>query len=195
MGKWFLKHWMWIVGAVLAVSAGVGVIVGVMLHSEPGLDPELPRWEAHEIPLALCVHSYGSDHTTQTHIERAQYVVGVINERLGFVVYEMSGDADCDVVLTFGMPSETTPMEGRVVEPGGGAYVRGDVCYAETVNVHGEVEQLVVQHELLHCLGLGHDDFETSIMRPVQSETPMRTLPPWISDDDRALLRELYAPL
>jgi len=58
----------------------------------------------------------------------------------------------------------------------------------------GELLNLTIHHELGHCLGLAHDDFEQSIMRREQSPTPWGQLPPWISDDDRALVRSLYAP-
>ena len=49
---------------------------------------------------------------------------------------------------------------------------------------------------LTYCLGLAHDDFKSSIMRRTQSSssTPMGAWPPRITDHDRDLLRERYAP-
>ena len=69
-------------------------------------------------------------------------------------------------------------------------------CDVRTLNVAGpdDVEDRVLYHEMGHCLGLAHDDYPLSIMYPKQRATADKTIPPWISDSDRVLLRELYAP-
>jgi hypothetical protein len=68
-------------------------------------------------------------------------------------------------------------------------------CEMQTMNVSGgasDLEWLVVYHGLGHCMGLAHDDYDQSIMRPTQAATLDRQLPPWISDWDRELLRGKY---
>jgi predicted Zn-dependent protease len=69
-------------------------------------------------------------------------------------------------------------------------------CEVWTMNVVGpnDLEWLTTYHEMGHCLGLAHDDYEQSIMHPVQRPTADATIPPWISDYDRDLLRERYMP-
>jgi predicted Zn-dependent protease len=46
-------------------------------------------------------------------------------------------------------------------------------------------------HGLGHCLGLGHDDFALSIMRPLQVYDGKSM--PWITDRDRSAIRNRYA--
>lgn len=188
---------MLVIGAVVLVGAIVGVVYGIATRTEAGLDDRMPRWSRDDMPLALCTFTHGMSYDEETglaaspeHLEKTRYVVGLINERLGFQAYEMSGGDDCNVLLTYGVPIEAH----GTIEPGGGAVWDGSQCMAETVNVHGEIETLVVHHELGHCLGLADDDagHDQSIMRPEQRETEWRRMPPWISDLDRDLLRGLY---
>ena len=54
--------------------------------------------------------------------------------------------------------------------------------------------KLVLYHEFGHCLGLAHDDYPKSIMYPTMTPIPDGIQPPWFSDYDRRLLRDLYAP-
>jgi hypothetical protein len=75
----------------------------------------------------------------------------------------------------------------------GEAAVPPIICEVTTSNTGDEeMELLVLEHELGHCLGLAHDDFELSIMRRVQTPTPQGEMGPWITDHDRDLLRETY---
>lgn len=187
----FVKSWkfMVIIVGVLTVVALSGVVYGVLSHTEPGFAETTPPWDREDMPLGLCVSTYASEgHTDPSDLDNTIDVIGTINARLGFDVYEISGD-DCDVELIYGVPAEMGWQD-----PGGTATMFDTSCMAEISNVHGEVRDLVVYHELGHCLGLAHDDFESSIMRRVQRETPDGAFPPWISDWDRELLRVIYGP-
>lgn len=202
----FIKSWkfMAIIVAVLCVVSIAGVIYGVTTHTEAGFMDERPEWDRGDFPLSVCVESYGMDTITGAgrtiadslmgaDLDNARYVVGLINTRLGFDAYVIS-TTRCNVRLTYGVP-----VEANWQDPGGSATIiprayGGPGCEAVTSNVHGELRTLTVYHELGHCLGLAHDDFELSIMRRVQVETPDGVIPPWISDYDRGLLRDAFAP-
>lgn len=188
----FIRSWefMAIILAVLALVAAILVAVGVSTHEEPGLMPDAVTWPRDRFPLTVCPEAYLD---TSDDLLEAVTAVGeasdVINDRLGFPALEVRTD-DCDVRVTVGVPTEPG------MEPGGDARIaHGPICHVRTANTGtSELRHLVLQHELGHCLGLAHDDFETSIMRPVQTPTPDRTFPPRITDHDRDLLRALYGP-
>lgn len=184
----FLKSYKFavIVFVVLAVLAVAGVIYGVSTHSELGLMDDAPRWD--HMPLRVTVVAYAGAST-----EAVATAQDVLNRRLGFEAF-VAGDGreEYDVQVTLGVPSEP-----GWVDSGGNAWFSTSgshpVCVVSTSNTGtAELEQLTLQHELGHCLGLAHDNFEQSIMRRVQTPTPLRELPPWISDSDKGLLRGIY---
>lgn len=194
----FIKSWkfMMIIFGVVLVAAAALIIYGVATHEEPGLMAEAPRWSRDQFPLRACPHAYVDDpHAHVAAMNAVDRAVYATNARLGFDAFvpEYTGER-CDVRVTLGVPAEPGWMD-----PGGDALLTagtgGVSCDVRTSNVHGELLDLTLQHELGHCLGLDHDDYEQSIMRPVQRETPDRQLPPWITDHDRELLRGLYAPI
>lgn len=214
----FIKSWkfMAIIIGVLCVVSIAGVIYGVATHDQrdanlmEGFEP----WPADQFPLRVCVHSYAIEPLVEhDDRENIRHVISEINDRLDFEAFTLvagrtpdepfrspephPGVRDCHVILTYGVPHESVAdSTGRerwtVVDDGGAAEFRDGYCYASTTNVFGEIRTLVVMHELGHCLGLDHDDFETSIMRRSQSETPDRQFPPRITDHDRDLLRRTY---
>lgn len=196
----FIRSWEFSVGVfvLIAVAAIVGVAVGVMQHSEPGFFAEGPLWVCPRTrPPEVCVRSYAAAADDEVSLgsaeDRDAVALGVsaVNARLGFEMYRLAPEdqVTCEVTVTLGVPSER-----GFQEPGGSAVLhRGsETCDIDVANATGEMRALVLHHELGHCLGLAHDDYELSIMRPVQSLTPDRELPPRISDFDRDLLRNVY---
>ncbi|MGD9749443.1 MAG: matrixin family metalloprotease, partial [Acidimicrobiia bacterium] len=174
--------------ALIFVAAAVFLVIGITTHEEPTFRSDAIQWAPEDFPLEVCA----SDRRGQLDDGPIRYVVQTVNQRLDMAALAYVGASEgCDVVITMGVPAEPGWMD-----PGGEARWRpgGRVCYVSVSNVHGEMVTLVLYHELGHCLGLDHDDYDQSIMRPVQRETPDRAIPPWISDADRAAIRARYLP-
>ncbi len=157
---------------------------------EPGFMSTMPHWRADEQPLQICVDGYAEP----PNLELASRVVRTINDRLGFKIYAITPTrADCVVIATFGVPAERGWMD-----PGGDARISttlesGVRCEISTANTGtNELLFYTFEHELGHCLGLAHDDWNGSIMRRTQISTPDRQFGPWISDFDRQLIRDRY---
>lgn len=197
-----MKNWTWktwvqiIVAALIFVGAIVGVIYGVVTHEEPGFVNAENSWA--DTPLTVGCTNYAGD--SDEGCDTAEHAVSVVNTRLGFDMLRWTGadpDGDSDIHITMRAPVE---VGGENRDAAGGHYEltgRAGVyehCDVWTMNVSGpnDLEWLVLYHELGHCLGLAHDGYEQSIMYPTQEPTPDRTIPPWISDHDRNLLREKY---
>jgi hypothetical protein len=176
---------------VLCIAAIAGVIYGVTTHTEPGIDPRAIAWDRDRFPLAICPDTYVDGDRSEA-ILATQAALEVTNDRLDFEALALSlGAGRCDITVTIGVPAEPGWMD-----PGGDAtWTHGPLCAIRTSNTGTtEILGLVLQHEIGHCLGLAHDDWEGSIMRRVQTETPDRSFPPRITDTDRETLRALYAP-
>jgi predicted Zn-dependent protease len=193
----FIKSWkfMAVIVAVLTVVAIVGVAYGVLHHEEPGFMAVRPHWQPSDFPLRVNAGSYATPGELSAHDRTAVFsAISTVNERLGFPTLRLAtGDETWDsaaITVTVGVPTEQGWQD-----PGGTATIHDHRCEIETANTGtDEILGLVLYHELGHCLGLAHDPWEGSIMRPVQTPTPDGELPPWIDDSDRALLRDVYGP-
>jgi hypothetical protein len=210
----FIKSWkfMAIIVGVIFVVALVGVIVGVTTHEEAGFDPTMTFLAdgvargGVRVPISTCVSSYNSEHggeggvwtPTMDDLEAVSEAADAINSRVNFELLHVGPinqigniqPVNCRILVNVGVPQDVERDEG-----GGWAYRCGDSCCVDTTNTGtSELTHLVIQHELGHCLGLAHDDFDSSIMRPTQRRTPDRQFPPRITDHDRDLLREAYRP-
>lgn len=184
----FLKSWKFAVMVVvgLSVLAVAGVLYGVSTHTEAGLMQVTPEWAADDFPLTVCPSSYVEPQ--EAAVLAVHNAVSTTNTRLGFKAFEIDCQGTPAVTVIVGVPAERGQMN-----EGGVADIRPRSCAVQTANTGtAELLDLVLQHELGHCLGLAHDDFESSIMRPRQSPTPDMAFPPSITDSDRAMLALRY---
>lgn len=189
-----IKHPMFMLGAflLLFVVAAVLIAYGVLTHEEPGLMDEDKRWA--QMPLGVSCDGYAGPPDGDCNL--VEGVVEDINRRLGYDALIFAGEGytpEAEIVVTLGVPAEPGWMDpggDATLAYSGNTYTRCDIRTSNTGTT--EMLVLVLHHELGHCLGLAHDDFEQSIMRPVQTPTPDRTIPPWITDADRSLLRSIY---
>lgn len=184
------RFWPWFIFVPLTIAALVLTVVGVTTHEEAGLELEIAPWEPADFPLMVCGARYGAGYPGAPEVDDA---VRVINTRMGTQLLVSAEAVHCDIEVMLGAPLDVSARE----EPGGAMhFIRVDgrqVCEVRTLNVHGAREVLVVEHELGHCLGLAHDDFDSSIMAPIQPhEDPGFGWPAALTDHDVALLRSLY---
>jgi len=168
---------------------------------EAGFMSRRAHWDNHEFPLTVCASPYVAAEDDMHALDLTDRVIRQVNDRLGFKVYSM-GTTDCEVVAVIGEPVDVNttgaPDADGNTDPGGAADVNyvltsGMRCSVHTFNTGtSELTFYTIEHELGHCLGLAHDDWDGSIMRRVQIPTPFESFPPWIDDHDRALLRDTY---
>lgn len=157
--------------------------------AEPGFMAVRPDFRASDVPITVCAAAYAGGSIGA--VKQVSSAIGTTDQRLGFKLFVLA-ESNCDVQFTIGVP-----VEAGWRDPGGdavfGTQATGLRCRATTSNVPSiEILGYVIQHELGHCAGLDHDDWDGSIMRRTQRIRGDTEFPPWISDSDRALLRSTY---
>lgn len=197
----------------LFVTALVLVIVGVTTHTEAGLlgwcgdddetyvDTPTDRCPAptfRRVPVSVTAET-SNPHPPMDPEQATRAVVDTINTRVGFDLLWYDPDpGHCmeahSICVRIGEPRDDDWMDtAGDAQHSWEGMSQNRYCTVRTSNTGtSELLLLVLQHEILHCLGLAHDDFETSIMRPVQTPTPDGAFPPRITDHDRELLRQQY---
>lgn len=193
---------------LFVVLCFVLVMCGVLTHHEAGLVREDVRWSKSRFPLRVSSGAYAGDADAQAEAHEAvRSAVREVNWRLGFTVLKHVDGADSDIDVVVGVPQYPSDDPGAatdqlaLTESGGFYKLTGDSgvkqwvkCQIMTSNTGTIfVLGLVLEHEFGHCLGLAHDDFDSSIMYPTQRDWGTDSaFPPRFTDSDRSLLRKLY---
>jgi hypothetical protein len=177
-----------VAAALLLALAIVLIAIGVTTGTEAGLLSPENRWD--HTPLTVGCEGYPSG---REGCDTAVDAVDAINGRLGFEMLRVQEGGATDITVTVGVPAEQGG--GHATATGRShRYAHCDVTTGNTGTT--ELLYLTLYHELgCHCLGLAHDDYESSIcFEGTRRPTPDRAFHPKLSDFDRELLRGRYGP-
>jgi hypothetical protein len=193
--KWHVVLMFFVVMALFLVSS-ILVVVGVVMHQEPGFMDDRPDWRRGQFPLVVCTNAPFDIDIMREAERNRDALIGSVNTEFGFPVLRRSrGTASdvCNITINYGVAADSPHGDSGTVlrEPGGAAIINGTSCSVELVNP-GNLVMDVLRHEVGHCLGLAHDDFDSSIMRPVQRFTPDGQFPATFTDHDVRLIREEF---
>lgn len=128
------------------------------------------KWEIKSLPLVYCLENFTI--SEEKHYGPAIDAAAVMwNRELGCQVFKKGGNLKdtCNVKISYGLSTGGNTVGASTFHYGGPTYATA----AEIVFTQFYVTRtvyLITAHELGHVLGLGHDDFERSIMLPVVSE-------------------------
>ncbi len=188
-----------IIFGVFALAVIVFLIYGISTHEEPGFIEEAPTWSRSDFPLDVRAVMHTTGESVRDSEVRA--AMNLANDRLGFIAFQWADEReDPEVIVTLQAPSEP-----GFQDPGGDSSIvaiggHANQCLIVQSNTAGagDLTIKVLYHELGHCLTLQHDCFFPSIMCGgsccTLSPTPDRQIPEWITDYDRSIIRERWAP-
>lgn len=163
-------------------------------------EPEDLIWLQKQIPISIIANQPGG---TRLDTKSDEYRV------LSHAVRDLNGQFRFNI-LNFAIPNETidaevrigTPIEvlknrnppGHVIHAKIDDTIHGIVSIRSDVAADDRLLYLVAQHELLHLIGLKHDDFESSLMFPITREdwNAKSLSSAHVTDHDVELIQKLY---
>lgn len=191
MFEFFAENWvMTAIGATILLLAIAGVVYGVLTGGgwiDRGLmlrDGVRLRWPPHRIPLIVRVEDVPD--------EVRGAVEGAISEIVSAVGREIMRSYDPSPILSLAVAPDVSVFVGGV-DAGGTAdlTILENRIVAVEITISNTLELALlpraVLHELLHALGLDHDESRSSVMHPELSTRPSR-----LTFSDVALLRRIY---
>lgn len=209
--------------ALLAVAVVVLLIWGITRHTEAGLlevcwvngearyvggseDDHGPCegseelvWPESQIPISVSAITAAGNPVVEASTTGGvlNQAISDINRQVGFELLEFSDGTNPDAEFRLGGALESgpdNPPPGYVRHQKVGNGLRGRGWIRSDVVAVDRTFYLVAQHELLHLVGLAHDDFTLSVMYPITREDwdaeTMGTA--HVTDHDVGLLRRLY---
>lgn len=189
----------WVTTAAFTVVVVILLIVGIVKHDEPTFLDDTYSWSRAAFPLKVRGQRYiveGAERPNRSQREALDQAVDVTNQRLGFEALTWAElGSSADIVVDMGVPPSETweAAGGHFALTGTDEEYQQCVIYTANTGTQ-DVLFWVLQHELGHCLGLAHDDFSRSIMYRSQWTVDDFRDRPWITDADRAAIREKYVP-
>lgn len=212
------------VAAVIAVAAVVLLIVGLTTHRERTLlevcwspdgragylgDVEKNEsvtctgheelvWPRKQLPITLTavedLEASFSLSDGDRRVKVLRQAIQNISRELGFEAFVWTPVDTTSSIVYFGGAVNADPSPGHIAHRRTESGLEADVFIRSDVESSDRLLYRVLMHELLHVLGLAHDDFQASIMFPVMLDDTVEgsMSAAHVTDVDRARLRELY---
>lgn len=184
-------------GAIVFVVGGLTMMLAISFcesSSEPGFLPNASHWDRGLVPLRVAVERHTAEGPTYPDADRRMVgqVIEHANTQLGFALFQLvdaKGD-DAPVHIELDVPWEVNAGGEGVAEVRQvmGVAIGCDILLSSTTPLMDEGAG--VFHEVGHCLGLAHDDTQSSVMYPVTGDAFAGSR--GFTDRDVALLRERY---
>lgn len=200
-----VKSYRVMVGIVIAMTvlALFFVVLGILKHEEVGLlkatwsgdrvvsysqtEGEDILWTMDTLPLPVFAENGNRDRRRALSV-----AVRNTNSQVGCTVLrETTKRAEARVFVNL---EGAIPVGEGHGEGGSVTHFLEDGEQKASLTLYGvptiDLMALTLEHELGHVLGLGHDDFEMSVMFPEITDDSVGTMR--MTDNDRKLLRSLY---
>jgi len=216
MKKWFkglgVGDKIMVVGLLLLfLTSGSLLIYGVLHHHEQGLLTACDspggsldyngecfevRWNQSQFPLRTYLSSTNPSPPLSPDSELSS-LISYVNRSLGFRALTPTSDSSsADIVIDFAGALDVGSLRMKNAYGGALHHRRADGslwCEVHTWNTGtAELADKALTHELGHCLGLAHDDFQASAMYPSIVQDGNRPTRLRFTDSDVQLLRTLY---
>jgi hypothetical protein len=163
-------------------------------------------WPQKQIPIILRALDFSNPSEILPEADFRNKILGSvirdINIELGFRAFQQNSDVFVPSYghVYFGQPAkvgiwaEHKIPSGYVFHCKKGSFLEGYVHIRADVESSERLLYEVLRHELLHLIGLAHDDFTLSVMYPLTEDDTLEEVfsTAHITDVDRAKLRELY---
>jgi len=198
--------WTFAVGGVILLLAIVGVVVGVVLKGrwkDSGWmvrDGNALKWDMSDLPIAILLHPDLSEVTKQLVLKLKYHFERIASNSTLFIVGSVSPNLNWDQMPPTGFLAVIPQSVARESKDSSiTLYGHCEHRYEKAVGrilsaritlpsgLKAPELSKVIQHELCHALGLGHDEVKESIMHPkIQDRAHV------ITEHDKQLLRDQY---
>lgn len=182
-----------IVTVAVCLLGFAGALYGILTHKEPTGMVEVKVWRKDWVPLTLLPSDQleGDARLMEAIKSAARFWNEQTGVKLFMGVKELALEANLLPVLyptdTDLVGHEDSVAFARLRLKGDGSIKSGAVFWVTMEHLPQVDLNRAMKHELGHCLGLGHDDGESSVMHGKLSKRAYR-----VSTADKVFLREVY---